>query len=451
MVDGGRYLGEQADLHLNKNQNGSKNKDKKFRDMDRIERLRHLRDQTSLTEKDIEDIVNPEYSFDNADQMIENAIGTLSLPLGIATNFIINGKKYMVPMAIEEPSVIAAASNAAKIASINGGFSTFIGDALMIGQVQLVSIPDLDNHIVERILHNKKELLKSANSDSRSVVATDLQTRIIRDESQNQMGKMLIVEIFVDTKDSMGANTINKMCETIAPILESLTGGKAVLRILSNYSTRRIVRCTALFGRDDLGGQSTVDRILYAYAFAHSDPYRAVTHNKGIMNGIDAVAIATGQDFRAIEAAAHAYAARDGQYRSLSRWFKSENNDLIGELEVPLAVGTIGGIVSVHPTTKLGLKLVGVKTAKELASVIASVGLAQNLAAMKALVTQGIQAGHMRLHARNMAVMAGAKGELIKAVATRIANENNVTLLRAKELVTLMSKGSTNQQQQQPQ
>jgi hydroxymethylglutaryl-CoA reductase len=378
--------------------------------------------------------------------MIENAIGMLSLPLGIATNFIINGKKYMIPMAIEEPSVIAAASNAAKIASANGGFVTSsVDDALMIGQVQLVSISEESgSSFVEKLLHHKEEIIQCANSVSASVVARDLQTRVIQDESQNHMGKMLIVEILVDTKDSMGANTINKMCERIAPRLESLSGGKANLRILSNYSTKRIVRSRALFGKDGLGGESIVDRILYAYAFAHSDPYRAVTHNKGIMNGIDAVAIATGQDFRAIEAAAHAYASRDGQYRSLTKWFKTETNDLLGELELPLAVGTVGGIISVHPTTKLGIKLLGVKNARELASVIASVGLAQNLAAMRALVTQGIQAGHMRLHARNIAVMAGAKGELVKAVATRIANENNVNLLRAKEIVAMMSKGSNN-------
>jgi hydroxymethylglutaryl-CoA reductase len=315
----------------------------------------------------------------------------------------------------------------------------------MIGQVQLVSISEeLSASFVEKLLHRKEEIIQCANSVSTSVVASDLQTRVIQDQSQNQMGKMLIVEILVDTKDSMGANAINKMCEKIAPTIESLTGGKAILRILSNYSTKRIVRCRALFGKDCLGGESIVDRILYAYAFAHSDPYRAVTHNKGIMNGMDAVAIATGQDFRAIEAAAHAYASRDGQYRSLTRWFKTETNDLVGELELPLAVGTVGGITSVHPTTKLGIKLLGVKNAKELASVIASVGLAQNLAAMKALVTQGIQAGHMRLHARNIAVMAGAKGELVKAVATRIANENNVNLLRAKEIVAMMSKGSNN-------
>jgi hydroxymethylglutaryl-CoA reductase len=315
----------------------------------------------------------------------------------------------------------------------------------MIGQVQLVSISEeLGSSFVEKLLRRKDEIIQCANSVSTSVVARDLQARVIQDESQNQMGKMLIVEILVDTKDSMGANTINKMCEKIAPILESLTGGKAILRILSNYSTKRIVRCRALFSKDCLGGESIVDRILYAYAFAHSDPHRAVTHNKGIMNGMDAVAIATGQDFRAIEAAAHAYASRDGQYRSLSRWFKTETNDLVGELELPLAVGTVGGIISVHPTTKLGLKLLGVKNAKELASVIASVGLAQNLAAMKALVTQGIQAGHMRLHARNVAVMAGAKGELVKAVAARIANENNVNLPRAKEILAMMSEGSNN-------
>ncbi len=417
---------------------------KNFRYMDRAERLNELRNQTGLSEKDVEKIIEPEYSYENAEQMIENAIGLLSLPLGVATNFIINGKKYMVPMATEEPSVIAAASNAAKIASLNGGFSTFnVDDSLMIGQVQLVSISNLDSSIIEKILSSKRQLLQLANSVSRSVVAKDLQTRIIQDQSQNQMGEMLIVEILVDTKDSMGANTINKMCETIAPILESLTGGKAILRILSNYTIRRITRCRALFNKDGLGGESIVDRILYAFALAYSDPFRAVTHNKGIMNGIDAVAMATGQDFRAIEAAAHAYAARDGQYRSLTRWFKTETNDLVGELELPLAVGTVGGIVSVHPTTRLGVKLLGVKTAKELASVIASVGLAQNLAAMKALVTQGILAGHMRLHARNIAVMAGAKGDLIRAVATRIANENNVSLLRAKELVSILSNETT--------
>jgi hydroxymethylglutaryl-CoA reductase len=229
------------------------------------------------------------------------------------------------------------------------------------------------------------------------------------------------------------------MCEAISPRLEVLTGGNVIVRILSNYSTRRLVRSKAIFARDQLGGEAVVDRILYAYAFAYSDPYRAVTHNKGVMNGIDAVALATGQDFRAIEAAAHAYAARDGTYRSMTRWYKTKDGDLAGDLELPLAVGTVGGIISVHPMTKLGIKILGVKTAHELAAVLAAVGLAQNLAAMKALVSEGIQTGHMKLHARNIAVLAGAKGNLIKLVAERIADERNVNIRRAKEIIALMT------------
>jgi hydroxymethylglutaryl-CoA reductase len=255
---------------------------------------------------------------------------------------------------------------------------------------------------------------------------------------------MLIVELLVDTKDAMGANAINTMCEAISPRLEDLTSGNVIVRILSNYSTRRLVRCKAIFARDQLGGEAIVDRILYAYAFAYSDPYRAVTHNKGIMNGIDAVALATGQDFRAIEAAAHAYAARDGTYRSMTRWYKTNGGDLAGELELPLAVGTVGGVVSIHPMTKLAIKILGVKNAKELAAVLAAVGLAQNFAAMKALVSEGIQAGHMRLHARNIAVLAGARGNLIKLVAQMIADERNVNIHRAKEIIALMTDKNLN-------
>ena len=359
---------------------------KKFREMDRSERLNYLRKETDLSERDIDTITDPTaaFSFDNANQMIENAIGIFSLPLGIATKFVINGKEYLIPMVIEEPSVIAA-SNAAKIASQRGGFTaTNVDEALMIGQVQLVSIPPLlAGSTIKKILDHKSELLSLANSNSRSVIARDLQIKEIEDKSQNMMGKMLIVELLVDTKDAMGANAINTMCEAISPRLEVLTGGNVVVRILSNYSTGRLVRCKAIFARDELGGEAIVDRILYAYAFAYSDPYRAVTHNKGIMNGIDAVALATGQDFRAIEAAAHAYAARDGTYRSMTRWYKTNDGDLAGELELPLAVGTVGGVVSVHPMTKLAIKILGVKTAKELAAVLAAVGLAQNFAAMK--------------------------------------------------------------------
>jgi len=411
--------------------------------MDRTERLNYLRKAADLSDRDIDMMTHPDaaFSFDNANQMIENTIGILSLPLGIATGFVINGEEYLIPMVIEEPSVIAAASKAAKIASHRGGFTaTKVDGSLMIGQVQLVSIPPLlVESTIQKILLHKKELLRLANSNSRSVMARDLQVKEVEDKSQNMMGKMLIVEILVDTKDAMGANVINTMCEAISPRLEVLTGGNVIVRILSNYSTRRLVRSKAIFARAQLGGEAVVDRILYAYAFAYSDPYRAVTHNKGIMNGIDAVALATGQDFRAIEAAAHAYAARDGTYRSMTRWYKTKDGDLAGDLELPLAVGTVGGIVSVHPMTKLGIKILGVKTAHELAAVLATVGLAQNLAAMKALVSEGIQAGHMKLHARNIAVLAGAKGNLIKLVAERIADEKNVNIRRAKEIIASMT------------
>lgn len=415
--------------------------------MVRDERLNYMRKAADLSDSDIATIKDPNsaFSFDNADQMIENTIGILPLPLGIATNFVINGKEYLIPMVTEEPSVIAAASNAAKIASHTGGFIATVDEALMVGQVQLVSVPPLLMESTRQtILLQHRELLRLANSNSRSVKAKDLQVKEIEDKSENMMGKMLIVELLVDTKDAMGANAINAMCETISPKLEVLTGGKAIVRILSNYSTRRLVRCKAIFSRDKLGGDDIVHRILYAYAFAYSDPYRAVTHNKGIMNGIDAAALATGQDFRAIEAAAHAYAARDGTYRSMTRWFKTKEGHLAGDLELPLAVGTVGGVVSVHPMTKLGIKILGVKTAKELALVLAAVGLAQNLAAMKALVSEGIQSGHMRLHARNIATLAGARGSLIKLVAQRIADEKNVDIRRAKEIIALMTEKSPN-------
>jgi hydroxymethylglutaryl-CoA reductase len=413
--------------------------------MDRAQRLRFLKEAAGLSKQEIAVLLNPDaaFNFENANKMIENTIGILPLPLGIATNFVINGKEYIIPMAIEEPSVIAAASNAAKLARHRGGFKAIADEALMIGQVQLVSIPPLLMRSArKKILLNKEELLTLANSKSRSAGAKDLQVREVVDRSHNSMGRMLIVELIVDPKDSMGANTINTMCETISPKLEALTAGSSVVRIVSNYSTRRLVRCEAIFARDELGGDNMVERILYAYALAYSDPYRAVTHNKGVMNGIDSVALATGQDFRAIEAAAHAYAARDGNYRSMTLWSKTNRGDLIGELELPIAVGTVGGVISVHPMVKLGIKILGVRTAKELAMVLATVGLAQNLAAMRALVSEGIQRGHMRLHAKNIATMAGAKGTLADVVAKRMAFENNVNVHRAREIISLIEKDS---------
>ena len=371
--------------------------EKKIYKMTREERLEYIRKATQIS-GDIEAMLQP-LSFEDSNKMIENAIGIMSIPLGIATNFVINGREYVIPMAIEEPSVIAAVSKAAKIAKVRGGFMVEADDSLMIGQVQVVKLGNV-KHATTKILRNKNQLLAIANSNSKSVVAIDLRVRLLRDKSPNNMGNMLVVELVIDTKDAMGANVINTMCEAIAPHVAEITGGEVVLKILSNYSTKRLVRCRATFDKDELGGSQIVKRILYAYALAYSDTYRAVTHNKGVMNGIDAVALATGQDFRAIEAGTHAYAARDGTYRSLTTWGRTKEGDLAGAIELPLAVGVVGGVVNAHPTAKFALQILNVKSAKELATVMAAVGLAQNLAAIRALSSEGIQAGHMRLHAR---------------------------------------------------
>jgi hydroxymethylglutaryl-CoA reductase len=408
--------------------------------MDRHERLQYLKKAVGLSVRDIDVLRDPlsGFTFDDANRMIENAIGMLVVPLGIATNFVINGKEYIIPMAIEEPSVIAAASKAAKIAKSTGGFTAQATESLMIGQVQVISLPISIESAKQRILMNKTMLLMIANSKSRYVIAKDLQIRKLQDESKNRMGDMLLVELIIDTKDAMGANIINTMCEAIAPKVEELTGGSVIVKILSNYATRRLVKCNAIFDKKELGGEGTVERILYAYAFAYSDIYRAVTHNKGIMNGIDAVALATGQDFRAIEAGAHAYASRNGTYRSLTTWHKTKEGNLAGEIELPMAVGIVGGIVSIHPMAKMALKILGVKTARELAMIIASIGLAQNLSAIRALASEGIQKGHMRLHAKNIASLAGAKGGLIDVIAKRMADEGNITVDRAKEILVML-------------
>src|SRR5919109_1563706 len=410
---------------------------KKFYKMNQGERLRYLKKITGLSAQDIDILHDPSsaFSFDNANTMIENAIGIFALPLGIATNFVINGKEYLVPMVIEEPSIIAAASKAAKIAKSKGGFIAQADESIMIGQLQIVSLPISEESAKINILSNKKQILELASSKSRFAVVKDLQVRQVKDKSQHNKGVMLLVELIVDAKNAMGANMVNTMCESIAPIVEQLTGGKAILKIISNYATKRLVKCKAIFDKNELGGQDIVERILYAYAFAYSDVYRAVTHNKGVMNGIDAVALATGQDFRAIEAAAHAYAARDGAYRSITKWHKTNTGDLAGELELPIAVGAVGGVVNVHPTAKFALQILGVKSAKELSMVLSAVGLAQNLAALRALAAEGIQQGHMRLHARNIAAMAGSRGSQIDIVAKKIADESNITVRRAKEIL----------------
>ena len=338
-------------------------------------------------------------SYDKADNMIENAIGTFSLPLGIATNFRINDKDYLIPMVIEESSVIAAASKAAKIARIHGGFKAEAEQSYSIGQIQVVNI-DVQSAI-PKVIGASNEILNLANSKSNTLSkmgkgAKEVSCKDIRTDS----GHMLIVELVIDVGDAMGANVTNTMCEAVAPLIEKLTGGKTLLRIVSNYSTRRMARASAVFDKDAVGGENVVDDIILAFQFAENDPYRAVTHNKGVMNGTIAVANATGQDSRAIEAAAHAYAAKSGIYRSLTKWTKDSNGNLVGNFELPLSVGIIGGIVQHHPIAKICTKILGVSTANELSCVMATAGLAQNFAAMHALVTDGIQKGHMRLHAR---------------------------------------------------
>ncbi|MFY9300779.1 MAG: hydroxymethylglutaryl-CoA reductase, degradative [Candidatus Nitrosotenuis sp.] len=340
--------------------------------------------------------------FEEADKMVENAVGTFSFPLGIATNFVINKKEYLVPMVIEEPSVIAAASKAAKIARVHGGFAMQNDESYSIGQVQVVKVDA--KHAAAKVIKSSKEILELANSKSATLSKIGRGAKEVScKEISTESGPMLIVELLIDVGDAMGANVTNTMCEAVAPLVEKITGGKTLLRILSNYSTRRIVRGTAVFDKEQVGGSDIVDNIVLAYQFAANDPYRAVTHNKGVMNGIIAVANATGQDTRAIEAAAHAYAARNGRYGSITEWRKDKDGNLVGKIELPLSVGTVGGIINMHPTAKVCAKILRVESASELACVIAATGLAQNFSALRALASEGIQKGHMRLHARKQA------------------------------------------------
>ena len=365
------------------------------------ERLGIVADFSGLSQdelKIIEDATGG-ISFDQADGMIENAVGTFALPLGIATNFRVNDKDYLFPMVIEEPSVIAAASKAAKIARIQGGFKAEAEQSYSIGQIQVVDI-DVQSSI-PKVIAASNEILSLANSKSNTLSkmgkgAKEVSCKDIETDS----GHMLIVELLIDVGDAMGANVTNTMCEAVAPMIEKLTGGKTLLRILSNYSTKRMVHASAIFDKDAIGGENVVDNIILAYQFAENDPYRAVTHNKGVMNGVIAVATATGQDNRAIEAAAHAYAAKSGAYRSLTKWAKDANGNLIGNFELPLSVGIVGGVIQHHPIAKICTKILGISTVQELSCVIAVAGLAQNFAAMYALATEGIQKGHMKLHAR---------------------------------------------------
>ena len=373
-----------------------------------------------------------------ADRMIENVLGTFELPFGLAVNFLINGKDYIIPMATEESSVIAAASNAAKISRIKGGFSASCSQPLMIGQLQILHINDV-TVAAQEILRHKEQILLFANAQDRILVekgggARDLEVRILN----SPLGHMIVTHLIVDVRDAMGANVVNTMCEALAPMLEEISGGKVRLKILSNLADKRLVKATAVFDKKTLGGDQIIDAFLEAHTLASIDPYRAATHNKGIMNGIDALIIATGNDFRAIEAGAHAYAAKDGQYTALTRYTKDDNGNLVGEIELPIAVGIVGGAANMHPKAKLCRKILGINSAKELAEVVASLGLAQNFAALFALSTVGIQKGHMSLHAKNIAVMAGAKKDEIEKLADQLVNDGRIKLDYAKELLEKM-------------
>ncbi len=406
------------------------------------ERLEAVRDRVALTEQEVKTLRSMGgLNLDLANRMVENVIGAIAVPLGIAVNFLVNGKDYLVPMAIEEPSVVAAASNAAKMARVKGGFTTSNTGPVMIGQIQAVDIADPYGARMA-ILAAKEEILERANKQDPMLVSLgggvkDLDVKVI----ETFRGSMVITELHVDCRDAMGANVVNTMAEAVAPIVERASEGRVLLRIISNLADKRLVRSKAIIAKEAVEGHNVVEGIIQAYAFAAADPYRCATHNKGIMNGIVAVALATGNDTRALESGAHAYAARNGVYSPLTVWETNKDGDLVGSIELPLAVGLIGGATAVHPVAKACLKILGVQSATELAEIMASVGLAQNLAALRALAVEGIQRGHMKLHARNIAVMAGASGDLIDKVAQAMIEERGVRMDRAKELLKKLKSG----------
>ena len=405
------------------------------------ERLKIVAEYAGLTQDEVELLKKTgNLDLSIADRMIENVIGTMAYPFAIAVNFLINNRDYLIPMVIEEPSVVAAASNAAKWARAKGGIFTSSTGPIMIGQIQLTRVKDPWGAKM-KILEHKNDLIRIANEQDPTLVnlgggAKDIEVRVI----DTAKGPMVITHLIVDVRDAMGANAVNTMAEAVAPYIEDLTNGKVFLRIITNLADKRLVRARTVIDKNEIGGEEVVDGIVEAWAFAAADPYRAATHNKGIMNGIIAVALATAQDHRALEAGAHAYAVRFGHYTSLSTWEKNENGDLVGTLEMPMAVGLVGGAVKTHPIARIAIKILGIKTANELGEIMAAVGLIQNLAALKALVTEGIQKGHMKLHARNIAIMAGATPDILDKVVEIMINEGKIRFDRAKEIVEQLKK-----------
>ncbi len=410
------------------------------------ERLQTLRERGVLTDQDVQLLASHRggLPLSTADKMVENLVGIMDLPLGMGLNFLINGTDYMVPMAIEEPSVVAAVSHIAKLTRTSGGFETFYEANVMIGQVQVVGCPDLDA-AKAAVLEHKQELIDRANAFEPNMVqrgggARDLEVRVL-DNGRYQ--KMLVVHLLIDCCDAMGANLVNTMAEGIASRVEELTGGQVFLRILSNLADRRLVKARCRIPFEDLAwkdfsGEDVARGIELASQFAELDPYRAATHNKGIMNGMGAVCIATGNDWRALEAGAHAYCCRDGQYRPMATWWIEEDAYLVGELCVPMQIGVVGGPIKLHPTVQLVHRILGVESASELAQVIGAVGLAQNMAAVKALATTGIQRGHMSLHARSVAATAGATQDELDELVDRLIADGEIKIARAEELLAMM-------------
>ena len=375
------------------------------------------------------------FTADQIDTLIENVVGTYQLPMGVALNFKVNGKDYIIPMVIEEPSVIAAASNMAKVARKLGGFQSAKVKSVMISQIQLTNVQNIES-AKERLLNNKEHILDIANEQDPLLTklgggAFDVEVR----EIDTRKGKMIILHLLVDVLDAMGANVVNTMAEAVSPYIEKLCGAKIYLRIVSNLTTQRLAKCRAVFDKDLLGGENVVEGILNAYEFALADPYRATTHNKGIMNGVVALAQATGNDTRAIEAGAHAYASLGGNYRPLTKFELDSEGNLVGEIEIPLALGIIGGITRNHHMARLALKILNVESAEELSQVAAALGLAQNVGALRALASEGIQKGHMTLHSRNIAKLAGVPDDLIEEVANIIVEDNKIRLDYAKEVL----------------
>ncbi|MGB1288414.1 MAG: hydroxymethylglutaryl-CoA reductase, degradative, partial [Aggregatilineales bacterium] len=415
------------------------------------ERLEHI--EKWLSEKDkalLYEQNSGGLKITQANHMVENVIGLYNLPFSIATNFLLNEQDYLIPMVIEEPSVVAAVSFAAKLFREGGGFQTSSDDPIMIGQIQVLDIPNTDTAI-QNITDNKEILLKKANEKGGSIIkrgggARDIEIRHFENTS---VGDMLIVHLLFDCRDAMGANAINTAVEYLAPDIENLTGGRVNLKILSNLTDKRKARAEGMIpaeklARNGLNGDEVIQSILEAATFAEVDPYRATTHNKGIMNGIDAVLLATGNDWRAVEAGAHAYAARGHSYTSLTKWWRDDNGNLQGSIELPLAVGIVGGATRVHPMAQLAMAILDVESAQQLSEVIAAVGLAQNFAAMRALATEGIQQGHMRMHARQLAIAAGAADKQVMGVVHQMIAEKTIRLERAKQIVDTLNKGDEN-------